>query len=132
MLELVEESLDPVSEFIGLRIMRDLDCSVPFGWNDDLDFGVLDHLPQRIGIVSLIGDNAAGSLTIQQIGGGGDIVRLTAGQDEAQWPTFSVRDGVDFAGQSSSGTPQSLIFGPPFPLAACWWARTTVLSSMRY
>jgi hypothetical protein len=37
-------------------------------------------------------------LTIQQICGGGDIVRLTAGQDEAQWPTFSVRDGVDFAG----------------------------------
>ena len=95
MLELVEESLDPVSEFIGLRIMRDLDCSFPFGWNDDLDFGVLDHLPQRIGIVSLIGDNAAGSLTIQQICGGGDIVRLTAGQDEAHWPTFSVRDGVD-------------------------------------
>ena len=78
--------------------MRDLDFSVPFGWNDDLDFGVLDHLPQRIGIVSLIGDNAAGSLTIQQIGGGGDIVRLTADQDEPQWPTFSVRDGVDFAG----------------------------------
>ena len=53
MLELVEV-FDPVSEFIGLRIMRDLDCSVPFGWNDDLDFGVLDHLPQRIGIVMRI------------------------------------------------------------------------------
>jgi hypothetical protein len=132
MLELVEESLDAVSEFIGLHIMRDLDFSVPFGWNDDIDLGVLDHLAQRIGIVSLIGDNAAGSLTIQQIGGSGDIVRLTAGQDEAQWPTFSVRDSVDFAGQSSSGTPQSLIFAPPFPFAACWWARTTVLSSMRY
>ena len=28
--------------------------------------------------------------------------------------TFSVRDGVDFAGQSSSGTPESLIFAPLF------------------
>jgi hypothetical protein len=101
MLELVEESLDPVSE-IGLGIMRDLNFLVPFGWNHDLDLGALDHRPPRIGIVSLVGDNATG---------GGDIVRVTAGQDEMQWPTFSVRDGVDFAGQSSFGAPRSLIFG---------------------
>lgn len=31
-----------------------------------------------------------------------------------------------------SGTPQRLILGPPFPVAACWWARTMVLSSIRY
>jgi hypothetical protein len=26
---------------------------------------------------------------------------------------------VDLGGQSASGTPQRLIFAPPFPLAAC-------------
>jgi hypothetical protein len=26
---------------------------------------------------------------------------------------------VDFGAQSASGTPQSLIPGPPFPVAAC-------------
>src|SRR6478672_3922636 len=39
---------------------------------------------------------------------------------------------MDFAGQSSSGSPQSLVLVPPFPVAACWWARTNVVSSMRY
>ncbi len=37
---------------------------------------------------------------------------------------------VVFGSQSSSGTPQSLVLGPPFPVAACWWARTRVVSNM--
>ena len=130
--ELIEEPLDLVSELIGLCIVRDLDFSVPLGRNNGLASGLFDHLPQRCGIVRLVGDNAPGVLPIQQIGGNGNIMGLATGQNEAQWPALGIRDGMDFAGQSSSGTPQSLIFGPPFPLAACWWARTAVLSSMRY
>ena len=85
-----------------------------------------------IAVVSLVGNDAAGGETGKKHGRGGDVASLAGGEDEAQGPAARVGQGVDLGGQSSSGTPQSLIPGPPFPLAACWWARTSVVSSIRY
>ena len=119
MLEFIEEPLNSVPEFVGLGIVWNLDFSVSLGWNDCLYIGLFDHFTQRIGIICLVSDDAIGSLTIQQVGGRGNIMRLAAGQNEAQGSTFGVGKSVDFGGQSSSGTPQSLIFSPPFPFAAC-------------
>jgi hypothetical protein len=48
MLELIEEPLDPVSELIGLGVMWDLHYSVPFGRNDRLYIGLLNHVTQRV------------------------------------------------------------------------------------
>jgi hypothetical protein len=47
------------------------------------------------------------------------ITRLAWRDDKAQRPPKSIRKQVDFGGQSSSRTPQSLCAGPPFPVAAC-------------
>jgi hypothetical protein len=58
-------------------------------------------------------------LIIQQVSRRGDVMCLTAGQNEAQRPAICIGEGMNFGRQSSSGTPQSLIFGPPFPFAAC-------------
>ena len=44
---------------------------------------------------------------------------LADGKDEAHRPAERVAGHVDLGGQSTSGTPQSLILAPPFPLAAC-------------
>jgi hypothetical protein len=44
---------------------------------------------------------------------------LSGREKEAQRPAQRVGEHVDFSGQSSSGTPQSLILAPPFPVAAC-------------
>jgi hypothetical protein len=119
MLELVEESLNTVSEFIRLDIVRDLDFSVPFGGNNDLGICLLDHFAEFVGVVSFVCDDTIGGLSIQQVSGGCDIMGLCAGQDKAQRPAFCIGESVDFGGQSSSGTPQSLVFVPPFPFAAC-------------
>jgi hypothetical protein len=43
MLKLIEEPFDPVPELVGLGVVRNLDFSVSFGWNDSLYIGLLDH-----------------------------------------------------------------------------------------
>jgi hypothetical protein len=98
MLKLVEEPLDSVPELVGLDVVRDLDISVSLRWNYSLYIGFLDHFPQRIGIVCLISDDAIGSLTIQQVGGCGDVMCLAASQNKAQGPTFCICEGMNFGG----------------------------------
>jgi hypothetical protein len=48
------------------------------------------------------------------------VVGLSGGDDHANRPAATVARQMDFGAQSSSGTPQSLCAGPPFPVAACW------------
>src|SRR5262249_40579698 len=83
-------------------------------------------------IIGFVGDDAGGGAVLEKVGGGGAVMDLAPGQDEAQGTALGIGEGVDLGGQSSSGTPHSLSFGPPFPLAPCWWTRTRVASSSRY
>jgi hypothetical protein len=46
-------------------------------------------------------------------------VNLTGGEEKAQRPTEPFDEHVYLGRQSSSGTPQSLVARPPFPVAAC-------------
>ena len=98
MLELVEESLDAVSKFVGLFVVRDVDLSVPLGRDDHFDFCLLDDLAEVIGVISLVGDHAARGLPIQQVSCGGTVVGFTASQDETQWSACGVGEGMDFRG----------------------------------
>jgi len=117
MLEFVEEALDPIAQRVGDGIMRNDEITRRFGGDDRLGFG--DEVAQRFAIVSFVGDDATGAEIGQQLRCGGDVMRLPASQDEAQGPTERVGDDMDLGGQSSSGTPQTLIAVPPFPVAAC-------------
>ena len=47
------------------------------------------------------------------------VRRLASGKDEAYRSARGVSKHVDLGAQSSSGTPQSLVLGPPFPHIAC-------------
>jgi hypothetical protein len=49
----------------------------------------------------------------------GQVVRLAGREHRPQGPPQRVAQEMDFGRQTSSGTPQRLILGPPFPLAAC-------------
>ncbi len=79
MLKLIEEPLDPVPKLIGLGIMWNLNFSVSFGWNDCLYIGLFNHFTQCVCIICFVGNDAIGSLTIQQIGGRGNVMCLAAG-----------------------------------------------------
>src|SRR6185312_8478811 len=130
--ELVEEAFDAVTQPIGEAVVGYLDFAVAFGGDHGLRAGLVDEFSQGIVVVRFVGDDAGRGSTGEKLGRGRAVVGLPFGQDEAQRPALGVGEGVDFGGQPSSGTPQSLGFGPPFPPAACWWTRTSVVSSIRY
>jgi hypothetical protein len=48
------------------------------------------------------------------------VAGLAAGEKETDWSAQAVDRHMPFAGQSSSGTPQSLVFDPPFWPVAAW------------
>jgi len=79
MLKFIEEPLDPVPQLVGLGIVWDLDFSVSFGWNDCLYVGLVNYFTQRVCIICFVGNDALGSLTIQQVGGRGNVMCLAAG-----------------------------------------------------
>lgn len=78
-----------------------------------------DDLAQRTAIIGGIGDDVIGRLALQEGCGLRDVAGLAWRQDEAERPTERGGEQMDFGGQSSSGTPQSLVLVPPFPIAAC-------------
>jgi hypothetical protein len=48
-----------------------------------------------------------------------DVADLAGRHDKAQGTPECIGQHMDLSRQSTSGTPQRLILGPPFPLAAC-------------
>ena len=91
-----------------------------------------DDRAQGVAVIGFVGEHGIAALAIEQCGRLGDVINLPSRDDEAERTAERIGQHVDFGGQPASGTPQRLIFGPPFPLAACWWARTMVLSIIRY
>src|SRR5215510_10111840 len=82
--------------------------------------------------LGLVGDHMVGVEALEEQGCLRGIAALSGSKDDAYRPPLAIDSEVDLGGQSSSGAPQSLTLVPPFPVAACWWARTRLLSSIRY
>src|SRR5687768_3548169 len=101
---------------------------------DDRDGAArLDMVEDGVGVIGFVGDHMPGAQAFEQRESLGGVVDLTTGEEEAQRSSERVHGEVPLAGQSSSGTPQSLVFDPPFwPVAAWAWARTIALSIIRY
>jgi hypothetical protein len=73
-----------------------------------------------VGVIGFVGDYVPGAQALEQRESLGGVVDLTAGEEEAQRPAERVDGDVPLAGQSSSGTPQSLVPDPPFWPVAAW------------
>lgn len=113
--------------------MRYRDPAAPGRRDDDGNAGLAQGLGQMIGIVGAVSDQAGEAAVVEQPVGGGDIGSLTGREADVDDPSQCIDQGVDLGAQSTSGTAESLpIRGPPFAPAACWWARTIVLSIIRY
>ena len=87
---------------------------------------------KALAVVGFVSKDGFGGLAFEQDRRGCDVPGLTGGDDDTQRSAEAVCEHVDFGRQSASGAPQRLILRPPFPVAACWWARTMVESSIRY
>jgi len=132
MLQAAKASFDLVAILVGGCVVGDEDLAVSLGRDHRLGLHAGNQFAQVVAVIGFIGEYRGGLLSFQEIGGGGDVMRLARCDLEAQRPSERIGQHVDLGRQSTSGTPQRLILGPPFPVAACWWARTIVLSIMRY
>jgi hypothetical protein len=65
---------------------------------------------------------------IEQFIGDLTIMRLASGQAEPDREALGIDDRVDFGSEPTSGATETMISIPLFAVAACWWARTEVLS----
>jgi hypothetical protein len=71
-------------------------------------------------VIGAVGEDVAGRKAGQKRQCVSGVVRLAAGEEEAQRSSASVNREVPLASQSSSGTPQSLVLDPPFWPVAAW------------
>ena len=110
---------------------------VPVGaWRDDrTHVPVQDVLTEPLGIVSLVGNHVPTGITGYKPLGLGDVMLFSPGQDEPQGISQAVHGHVDLGAEPTPAPSQGLrrlaAFLGDAP-AAQGWARTTVLSMMRY
>ena len=133
MLEAVEAAFDAVALFIELAVIAARQFPVPSGRDDGHGSEAFDLADDLRGVIALIGDDSFGPLALQQPDRLGILGGLAGSDAEGDRQAIFVGQQMDFGAQTSSGTPQSRVFGDPFlrPAAACWCARTMVESSIR-
>ena len=78
-----------------------------------------DTGPYVVAVVGGVGESMLGPEALDQGWCLWRTAGLARGQDDAKRPALGIGDQVDLGGQSASGTPQSLVLVPPFPVAAC-------------
>ena len=117
--DLVEVALDAVSVLVDFGVIADEALSPWIAGDDGLGLDVGDAVADGIGVVGCVGQHMAGPKPLHQRQGPGCVAGLSGREDHAERPTEGVTGDMDFGCQSASGTPQSLVPAPPFPVAAC-------------
>ena len=129
--ELIEGALDPVTLLVERGVIgagRPAAGPRRNDWRGTLAFDVLNEF---LTIIASVGNDVAGAEAGEEGKGLRTVVPLPSGNNKAHGPAPAIHGQMNLGCQSASGTPQSRVRVPPFPVAACWCARTIVLSSMR-
>ena len=119
MLELVEASFDLIAQLVEGEVVGDEAFSGWVAGDDGLGALAGDEFAQGVAVIGLVSDHVVGLEALKQGGRLRGIAALTRGEDNAHRAPPTVDGEVDLGGQSSSGSPQSLVLAPPFPVAAC-------------
>ena len=128
LLEPCEEALDNVAVAVLVAIEVALGGSISFRRDHCLCLFAGDVPDQRIGVIGFIGQHCGRFDVIEQCLGLRDVVNLSAGQGKSCELAKFFNACMNLGGQPTPRTSKSLL---PFFLAApaaCWCARTTVLS----
>ncbi len=128
-----EAAFNAVTLFIEFFIVGALLFAIGLGRNDHLASHRFDMFDDGVRVIAFVGQHRLGSSLAQQGEGLGAVVDVSTREEKAQRLAELIAEQMNLGGQTSSGTPQSLV-RPPFlrPVAACWWARTMVESNIRY
>jgi hypothetical protein len=116
-----EASFDTIALFVEVFVVLALLFAVSFG-RDNRNRAHGGHmLDDGIGVVAFIGQHMADFPLSQQGDGLGAVVDLPGGHGEVHRQTPFIGQQMNLGGQTSSGTPQSLVRAPFLrPVAACW------------
>ena len=121
MLDLVEEPLHAVACPVEVFSEADWVFAIGFGRNIRPGVSLRDHLPQRVRVVTLVGQKQSPFGQVgDQLGRAGDVGVLARSQLELDWPTLLVDDRMDFGRKAASGAAQTTISPPLFAVAPCW------------
>src|SRR6476620_4936850 len=91
--ELVEAAFDPIAVFVEVGVVRDRDLARRERWDDGEHAGIGDELAKMVAVVGFVSNYGAAVDAVKQRRGGDDVVDLSAGENEAQRPTWAVRPG---------------------------------------
>jgi hypothetical protein len=90
---------------------------------------LFNHPTDAVGVVGFIGQHDGARPKVVEQGVGSLLVmRLPSCQAEPDREALRVNDRVDLGCEPASGATETVISIPLFAVAACWWARTDVLS----
>ena len=89
------------------------------GWNNGFHSFGSDERSNLVGIITFIGNHRLGRVSGQQRRGALAVSLLPSGQQQAQRSAQGIAKHMNLGGQSATGSPQSLLTRPLFPVAAC-------------
>lgn len=129
MLELAKEAFD----LIALAVERLREAGPPLAVGLGRDVGnsalALDQVADGVAVISLVAEyDGARFEPVEQVQCGRRIMRLTRRQAEPERQALPVDDRVDLGRETASRATETMISTPLFAVAACWCARTEVLS----
>jgi hypothetical protein len=110
--EFVEATFDAVAKPVGFGVMANVGYAAALGRDHGRCAQVGDEVAKSVAVIAPVGNHLASGLSVEQSMSLGEIAGLTWREDEAQRSAKRIGQQMDFGCQSSSGTPQSLIFGP--------------------
>lgn len=129
MLELAEEAFDQIA--FAIEPLAEAGFPFAIGFGGDVRHRALhfDEVADAICVISLVGQNDGARIkAIQQAEGGRSVMGLPRCQAEPDREPLRVDNRVDLGREPASGATETMISIPFFAVAACWWARTEVLS----
>jgi site-specific DNA recombinase len=127
-----KEYFDPVAQPVQLAVERDRLLAHRVGRDHRQDTSQQQFLPQPVGIIAHVPDQAAraGGKVVDQIGEGAGLVGLAGREDEGERQAAGIAAQVQLGREPAARAAQRLTVLPPLAPAACWWARMTVPSSI--
>lgn len=118
-LEFPKTAFDAIALCIQCFVVPVLMAAVALGGNDRLHSFAARQGANRIGIVAFVSDDRLGRLPRQQRRDALAIGLFAASQQQPQRSAQRIAEQMNLGGQSATGSPQSLLTRPLFPVAAC-------------
>ena len=118
--EMADHALDPIAFPVDASVPADFSGSRAFGRNAATHTGRFQGLPDRVGVVALIGDEVAGLLFGERrhFFERRAVVRFPGCEMEAERETSGITETMNLTGEPAARAAKSLFTSPPFAPAA--------------